>query len=234
MAELLLVNPRKRRKRAKASVKRKRRRRAKKSSTPLVLARPARARRRRKRNPSLRGRARSALRLPSMRGVQGMVMGTLKPALPAAVGAIALDAAWANLPIPATLKTGPVRHVAKGAGAIVLGMVASKVVPRATAQSMAVGAMSVVIYSALKEVIAKYAPSVKLGDYWYDDFPQMGYYGAGQVAGLGMYADPATGFPTVSPTERMVGDPGKSAACMTPSQVEGLGMYAGPSWNGEI
>lgn len=94
-----------------------------------------------------------------------IVTGTLMPAATAATGAIALDVAFGYLPLPDMLKTGPMRHVVKGAGAIALGVVAGMVVKRETAKQFAAGAMTVVMYNAMKEVLARFAPNVAMGAY---------------------------------------------------------------------
>jgi len=179
MAEIMLVNPRKRRRvvRKKATARRAparrkvvkrnpstaRRRAVRRAVTASSPARSIVRKRRYKRNPTARG----------------IVESTLKPAAVAAVGALSLDVLWGFAPVPDMLKTGPFRHVAKGIGALGLGYVAGMVVNKRMAAQMATGAMTVVMHDAFKEVAARVMPGVPLG-----------YYSAGYPAGaMGAYVD---------------------------------------------
>jgi hypothetical protein len=188
MAELMLVNPRKRRK------SRKPRSAAQRAATRKLVARnkrrrnPAPARRRaasrtsvvkRRRTParSVVARKRRYKRNPNGRGMAGIVNTTLIPAAVAATGALSLDVLWNFLPLPVALKTGPLRHIAKGAGAIGLGWLAGMVVNKKTAGQLATGALTVVTYNAMREMMARFMPAVN-----------MGYYSAGMPAGeMGAY-----------------------------------------------
>lgn len=182
MAELMLVNPRKRRKPRSA---------AQRAATRKLVARnkrrrnPAPARRRRavsvvkrRRTPARRvtaaARKRRYRRNPASRGI---VNTTLIPAAVAASGALSLDVLMGFLPVPENLKTGPLRHVVKGAGAIGLGWLAGMVVSKKTAGQLTTGALTVVLHDAMRETVARFMPSVPLG-----------YYSAGMNAGaMGMY-----------------------------------------------
>ena len=184
MAELMLVNPRKRRK------SRKPRTAAQRAATRKLVAgnkrrrNPAPARRKvsaikRRRTParSVVARKRRYKRNPNGRGMAGIVNTTLIPAAVAASGALSLDVLWNFLPLPETLKTGPLRHIAKGAGAIGLGWLAGMVVNKKTAGQLATGALTVVTYNAMREMMARFMPAVN-----------MGYYSAGMPAGsMGAY-----------------------------------------------
>ena len=184
MAELMLVNPRKRRK------SRKPRTAAQRAATRKLVAgnkrrrNPAPARRKvsaikRRRTParSVVARKRRYKRNPNGRGMAGIVNTTLIPAAVAASGALSLDVLWNFLPLPETLKTGPLRHIAKGAGAIGLGWLAGMVVNKKTAGQLATGALTVVTYTAMREMMARFMPAVN-----------MGYYSAGMPAGsMGAY-----------------------------------------------
>lgn len=91
-----------------------------------------------------------------------------KSVIPAAVGAggaITLDLLWSYLPVPAMVKTGPMRHVAKAAGAIGLGIIAGMLVKKDTANALAAGALTVVMYNAAREAVATFAPNIPLGEY---------------------------------------------------------------------
>jgi len=167
MAELMLINPRKRR-------ATKKRRTVKRRSTTAARRRVSTNMRRRRRNPARRGKMN--------------IMGTVMPAATAASGALALDVVWGYAPIPENLKNGPLRHVVKAAGAIGLGMLAGMVVKKDTADRFATGALTVTIHSAMREMVAKAAPNVRLGDA--DEFDDMGYYGSGvDPDDLGAYID---------------------------------------------
>jgi len=108
---------------------------------------------------------------------------TVMPAVTAASGALALDVAWAYLPIPANIKAGPLRHVAKGLGAVGLGMLAGTVLSKKKADEMATGALTVVLHQAARDLIAQNVPAIKMDG--------MGYYNAGCPAGgpenMGLY-----------------------------------------------
>lgn len=113
---------------------------------------------------------------------KGVVEQHIMPALIAGAGAVGLDAAWANLPIPASIKNGPFRHVAK-AGAAVIGvelLKRSKVVKAKTADQLGTGALTVIAHQVITDLIKTNAPQINLGDDnmgYYDN--GMGYYDTG-------------------------------------------------------
>lgn len=113
------------------------------------------------RNPIKRRRRNPIGRL----NLGGIVGNTIVPAATAATGAIALDIAYNFIPLPENLKSGPLRHVVKAAGAIGLGIVAGMVVKKETAKQLAAGAMTVVMYNAFREVLTRFAPNLGLGAY---------------------------------------------------------------------
>lgn len=185
MSELMLINPRKRRKTTKKKV-------VKRRSPVRRVAKRAVSKRRR--NP-IRRKA----------GIMGIVQSTVMPAATAAAGAIGLDVVWGMAPIPENLKTGPMRHVVKAAGAIGLGMIAEMVVKKSTASQFATGALTVVMHQAMREGMTRFAPNIQLGEY-VDEGGEMGYYGAGVNAGdsMGMYLDqPAAPTETVGSYDPM-------------------------------
>ncbi len=184
MAEMLLINPRRRRRttrrrkgfstarrraptRARRRVARRRVRRRNPANTFGVprygYRRMNPAHRRRRRNPNGR------------RGVMGIV----QPAFMGAAGALTLDIAWGYLPIPMNLKTGMLRHVVKGVGAIGLGYLVNMVASRKVADEMTKGAMTVVIHGCMREVAQQFMPNVPLDG--------LGYYSAGTPVGVGAY-----------------------------------------------
>lgn len=192
-AELLLMNPR-RKKRAKRTRARKATRRRRTSARKVTrrrrravgyVAGHARVRRR-KLNPR-RHRAhakRRRHRNPRMGGLSlGGLKHTIVPALIGGVGAIALDVAFSYIPLPAALSTGYVKTGVKLAGAIGLGFVASKIIGRERGKAVALGALTVVLYGAVKDLIKQYAPSVPglAGDY--SDM-RVGAYMTPQLSGM--------------------------------------------------
>jgi hypothetical protein len=172
MATLALVNPRRRRKTAKRRTTKARVRRNPSRRKALAIA-PAPRKRRRASRPKARRIRRNPIRA---RKSSGDIMSQIKPAFTAGLGALGLDLAWGFLPIPAGLQTGPLRHVAKGAGALALGYVANMVTDKATARQMAVGALTVVMHNMMRELAQQVMPTVNLG-----------YYNAGFNAGMGEY-----------------------------------------------
>ena len=125
-----------------------------------------------------------------------IVNNTVIPALVAGGGAIALDLAWGFLPIPEQVKTGPMRHAAKGLGAIGLGFVAGMVLPKKTAQNLSTGAMTVVVYNAYRDMLARFAPTVALGAYLEEPIPAgngMGAYLAQEGSGALALEDQSMG-----------------------------------------
>ena len=113
---------------------------------------------------------------------KGILDTTVMPALTATGGALALDIGWAYLPLPAQVKSGPMRHVAKGLGAIGLGYLAGMVINKKKADEMALGALTVVLHQAGRDIIQQAAPMVKMDG--------IGYYNAGMPVGgpdMGLY-----------------------------------------------
>lgn len=179
--QLLLVNPRRRkrrtttRKRARTRAGRytRRRRNPRPSyvSGSTVVRAPATNPRRRRRRTTYKKRRR---RNPRRRGfgtlrIANIFQDTVMPAAMAAGGAIGLDIIWGMLPIPLALKTGPMRFVAKGIGAVAMGMVSSMVVDQATAKNFTAGAMTVVMYDALREALQTWMPQLALSAYDIND-----------------------------------------------------------------
>ncbi len=130
------------------------------------VANPRRRRKARRRNPS-GGRM-------TMRNVMNR---NVVPAFQGAAGGLALDVMWGYLPIPVQFKTGMMRHIIKGGGAIVMGMIAQNLVRPGTAHALTNGALTTVMHAAMRETVAQFMPNVPLGEY----MEGMGYYSAGQI-----------------------------------------------------
>ncbi len=178
--------------RGRAPAKRKRRRnpvatrrRRAYRATPLAAAPAPRRRRRAPARVINRVRRRRRNQAPTARNIMNkMVM----PAVQAATGAIALDMAWANLPIPINLKAGPMKHVAKGLGAVAISWLGGMLpIKQSTADTMAMGALTVVTYNWAREMMAEFAPQVVLDGTGY--YPgnnagnNMGFYNPALPAG---------------------------------------------------
>ena len=200
MAQILLVNPRKRKtaRRKKPVARKKRRTAAQKRATAKMIAanrrrskgrrknpvrrktrkKPVRRRASARRAPVRRRRRRSNPRL-TMRSVQNQLV----DAGTGAVGALGLDVVQGYLPIPANLKGGIVGTGVKALLAIGMGVVAQniKIVRPATAAKMANGALTVVLHDELKKLTQQFAPGIQLGEYLESD--GLGYYGSGLTAG---------------------------------------------------
>lgn len=185
MANMLLVNPRKRRAKKKTVT---RKRRVKATRRRRRAAPAATVRRRARRNPI----ARVARRARRRRNPIGLNLNSVKnqvmDSAVGAAGAVVLDIAYAYLPIPATLKVGAVAPIAKAAAAIALGMVASKVVSSSVAGKMTNGALTVMLHGILRETAGKMLPAVQMGEW--DSFADgsLSYAGSGyNPEGVGEY-----------------------------------------------
>ncbi len=196
MSHVLLVNPRKRGAKKRAA-KRKmpaglaayhaKKRRAKKSTAKRaapIFSNPSPARsKRRKSGASIfsamkKRRKNPAMRLPSLGGIKAQAI----TAATGAAGAIVVDTAFSKLPLPAMLKTGVGRHASKAALAVALGIVGKKVLPKHAAAA-SLGALTVVLYGAGRDLLTRAGMGGQLGEY-------LGEYLAGdELAGddLGEY-----------------------------------------------
>ena len=180
--EVLLVNPRRRRRapargrprrktaaRRRPTTKKRRRRRNPigpyaRNGMGMYVSNPNGARRRRRpvrRRATVRRRRNPAGRMTMRRVMNDLLL----PSATAGAGALALDILWGFVPVPPEIKTGPMRHVAKGLGAIVLGQIVGMVGTRKMGDTMAMGALTVVFHSAFREMTAQFMPQVNLGYY---------------------------------------------------------------------
>ena len=175
MAELMLVNPRRKRRRAKRNPRpmtakqakyfgKRRRRHSRRAASAVAAPRTARRRSHRK------GRRSVARFLSSKSGALSLkpnvfLKNTLIPSAIGGAGALAVDIAWGNLPIPTQIKTGPFAAVAKAAAAVAVGMVASKVAGKQIGAQVTSGYLTVLAYNLAKGVVQKAMPKLALGDY---------------------------------------------------------------------
>ena len=191
MPELMLINPRKRRRKPKAK---------RKGKMPAGLRRYwAKIRKRRKQkptflNPLKRRRRRSTLsavrryrRNPIKFSPGQFMQQTLMPSAIGAGGALGLDILMGFLPLPAAMKTGPMRPVIKLVGAVGIGMLAGMLTNRKTAEQITAGAVTVVLYDTLKGFVQKAVPNIPLGE---NDYPALEYMSpAITVDGMGAIVD---------------------------------------------
>lgn len=185
MSELLLVNPRKRRKgkrkmtakqakyfsprrkrRAAASSPRRRRRASARRAAAPVARRARRTRRR-----SVRGFLKNTSGSLSLKP-QTFIRETLIPSAIGGAGALGVDVAWGMLPLPASIKSGPMAPLAKAAGAVAVGLIASKVAGKKIGAQVTSGYLTVLAYNLLKGMVQKAMPQLPMGE--------VGYVQAGQ------------------------------------------------------
>lgn len=179
MAEILLVNPRKRRKKARRNPRRrmtakqrmyfgKRRKRNPVSiaSKPRVLTANPRRRKRRATRRRATYRRNPAMRVPTLRGITGQIVPTLQDGFTGALGGLGLDVLLGfTLPkLPAALQTGMGRTATKVVGAVLVGVL-GQMVMRGRGKALSTGAMTVVLHDVLREQLAAAFPNVPLGEY---------------------------------------------------------------------
>jgi len=99
------------------------------------------------------------------------VMGLLKGGFTGGLGAVAVNTAYAWLPLPATMKAGNMAYVGKAALAIALGLFGRKMLPGTTAARMAEGSLAVTFHDAIIAIAGPMMPALRLGD--------VGYVGGG-------------------------------------------------------
>lgn len=208
--ELLLINPR-RRKRRTTRRRRRRNPNARASITQTAARRGLTRRANPNGNAGRRPVARRAARRraarrqhryyygnPARMTMQRVINDVVIPAAQAGAGALALDVLWGYVPVPVEWKTGNLRHVVKGGGAIVIGMLAQQVLGARIGKNIALGALTVTFHAAMRDMVAQFAPQIPLG-----------YVGAG--TGAGQYGGPATyNYPAGGTT-----------------QADALGVYVG-------
>ncbi len=157
MAQMLLVNPRKRAKRKTA----------KRKSTSTAVARV-----KSRVSTGLRSIRRKYRRNPIQKTD---IFGQFKDGAIGAAGALAVDIAMAKLPIPDNLKTGQMKPIVQGLVGIGIGMAVSKFGKnKSLGKQLAGGAVTVSLYNAGRQMLA--AP---LGLAGYDDQGMLGYQDSG-------------------------------------------------------
>lgn len=224
MNHVLVVNPRPGRnakgrfvKRVRASSRRRptaTRRRRRRNPIAALAANPRKKRARKskwfgvkahQRNPRhhRRARRRNPISLSAFRPKS--ILAELIPAAIGGAGAVALDVAISHIPMPEALNNQYAKLAVRIVGAVGLGMLAG-MVKKNIGRQVTAGALTVVAYNTIREVVQKVAPQITMAGYMDD---QMGYIdpaphllegqgmgaymnrGAAQPLGAYMQADPS-------------------------------------------
>lgn len=236
MEQLLLVNPRRKsrkkgsRRRMPAALKRywathrrgKHRTRLANPRRRRRHARAAAAPRRRRHRALGRHIHRRIRRNPRLQlGVSGgIIRGALVPGAIGAGGALAVDIVmgYASPYLPAQLQTGWFNIAVKGAAAVGVGMVAGKFLGRERGRVAMLGGLTVVLYGALRAMLATSGIKGLSGLGMHDYTPyRMGAYMPGPTGTPGI-----RGLGYVSPAATI-----GSAVALSP-QMSGLGAYMRP------
>lgn len=183
-------------------------------SNPIhAVAHPAPKRRKYKRTTAsaarVAGRTLRHRRRNPIGGIGGFFKETLIPSAVGGAGALTLDVLLGVLPVPAQFRTGPMASVVKIAGAIGLGLIATKVGGRKVGGQVAAGAVTVALYNLAKTTLnqasggkipglAEYVPDYGQVGQYVGMYPQeaLGYTGTGYPAGELMPDGSVAGFDT--------------------------------------
>lgn len=216
MNEVLIVNPRRNskgrfvkrvraRRRNPVAAANPRRRHRRRNPVAAVATLAANPRRRRRRNPIAalaanprRRRRRNPVSLAAFKPTS--ILGQLVPAAIGGAGALALDIALSKIPQPEFLNNPAGRFGFRTLGAIALGMVAGFIKPSIGRQVTA-GALTVVAYQTIRDVVQKVAPQITINGYmddnmgYVDPAPRlegqgMGAYMGPRAAPMGAYMNP--------------------------------------------
>lgn len=198
MAEIALINPRRRRK-ARKTRARKRRHVARRRHTARRRRRTAvvavRRRNPRRRRHAVVARSRRYRRHRNPRFSVSGIKAALIPAAIGGAGAVALDLTlgYVGDKLPSFLQSGIARTGVKLAGALALGLVAGKAFGSEKGKAVALGGLTVVLYGALRDALKSAAPSLPLSGLSAVDFASE-TIGAYQPSSLG-YMNPAPFMP---------------------------------------
>ncbi len=122
--------------------------------------------------------------------MRGLMDRQVIPALWGGTGAVANDVLYNFIPFPPMLSVGPMRHVGKAASAIGLAWLSSFFLTNRQAEQLGAGALTVVGYNVVREMVQRFMPQIQMGEY----LNGMGYYGAGMNPdALGEYIQPGVG-----------------------------------------
>lgn len=149
---------------------------------PASRRRPPQRRRAAARGKRVARRRNPGFKLPRMAGI---IDRQIMPALMGGMGAVGNDVLYNFIPFPPMFSVGPMRHVGKAASAIGLAWVSSFFLNKRTADQLGAGALTVVGYNVVRELVQRFAPQIQMGEYL-----QLGYYGAGLDPNMGEYLQP--------------------------------------------
>jgi len=190
MAHAMILNPRRKKRkgpRRMSALQRKYfgKRKAKRSRKPTVLIATTNPRRKKRRHHrrhtshkrhhrrsrklfSFKRNPRRVRRLRFRRNPlfdTSMLTGMVAPAAIGAGGAILVDLAVGNLPLPPSLVQGPLLPLVRVGAALLLGTAVGEFAGREAGQAAAAGGVTVVIYQLFRQFLATQAPNIQLGRY---------------------------------------------------------------------
>lgn len=198
-----LANPRRRRRRRNpiAALANPRRRRRRRNPIAAFAANPRRRRRRHFANARRRRYHRNPIGL-SRRGIMSAIL----PAATGAGGAILLDLAMNYIPIPEQFNTPLYKGLARVAGAFGIGYAAGFVTSKRNAQMITLGALTVVAYGVLRDLVVQ-------------NFPQLG------LSGITDYDMSNLSLGYVNPAPMVTGASGGVGAYMRSNGSAPMGAY---------
>lgn len=137
-------------------------------------------------------RRRSYKRNPSMRASRERLMHLLVPAAGIGLGAIGTELLLPYLPLPAQLKTGPMKYVTKGAVGVAAGLlVGTMLKQKRLGKYIAAGAVAIAVHDGVKALIIQNMPSVKFGQFVpASHMHGLGYNSPASLVGMGEFVGP--------------------------------------------
>lgn len=168
-------------------------------------------------------------------GSFGSVSGTKRLAIGAgigAIGAVGLDYLWqwGSGYLPASLQTGYVGTAAKAAAALGAGWLASKAVGRPTAIAATAGALTVIGYQLLHQMISSAAPAAAIPATTTAATPALSAYQPGTVRNLGWTSPGSTlrgfrGLNAYMPGQMAAPMMGRPGGSVSPSGLASAGGW---------
>lgn len=129
------------------------------------------------------------------------IAGVIMPAVLIGGGAVGAELLMGYLPLPAVLKTGPLRYVTKAAVSVAAGYFIAKYGNKKAGEAFAMGGIAIATHDALKAGVTQFMPGARFGGFNWDKYgynqiaesygtqPGIGYYSPGSTmeAGYGEY-----------------------------------------------
>jgi hypothetical protein len=140
------------------------------SANPRRKATMSKVRRRNKvrrfrNNPRRSFRRRTFRRNPIGFSAGDFISNTLVPGVMGALGAVGVDLAIGNLPLPASMKQGTMLPIVRIGGALLIGGIAGMVINPKVGEEVAAGGVIVTLYSLIKNFMTKNMPNVTMARY---------------------------------------------------------------------